>query len=574
MTNKRVSSTWIHIFQSDSKMISFLDDCPEKAALLHPDLNGNIKASDIIFGASRDANNYNKIYWWKCELTAHHVYQMRAKDVKRGRGCSVCNGKQICAVDQCNSLAVARSQDMFPRWHPDNGLNQFQVLAKSSTTIALWQCANTCPDGSRHEWRAAVYDITRTDGKATGCPICSKYTDYLCQHDGCNSLLRTHPQFAQPDVYDYNANPHNLWPEYITAQNQKDKLWWICSNPDRKCVNGSPHRWQATVSARVRGQGCHVCANNDFICQIDQCNSIAVTDPELAAKIHPDVLLSNGLTARHVTRGSLKTMCWICDKPCPSGAFHYWFAPPNRLTKEHQQRSASNPYGCSVCGNTRVCPVDACNSLFALGSELLQSEWHVDNPKTTREVLATTHEKFKWKCSKPSCGHEWVCAVEKRTLKSKPTGCPKCQRSHGENAVHAALSAQLAANQFKWHHKIRIQGKKMPLEFDFIILDVCKVIEFDGHYHFEAQKRVPEHKFLEMQQNDRLKNAWCKENKVTLLRIHYKDLTTIADLVRVFINIQIDAHTPTTLPHGMRFVRFGENHGIVLSKSYPDIALL
>jgi hypothetical protein len=49
-------------------------------------------------------------------------------------------------------------------------------------------------------------------------------------------------------------------------------------------------------------------------------------------------------------------------------------------------------------------------------------------------------------------------------------------------------------------------------------------IEYDGRQHFEpAECFGGEEGFIETQQNDLIKNNYCKKNNITLLRIRYDE---------------------------------------------------
>ena len=60
------------------------------------------------------------------------------------------------------------------------------------------------------------------------------------------------------------------------------------------------------------------------------------------------------------------------------------------------------------------------------------------------------------------------------------------------------------------------------LTFDFYIPFYNMVIEYDGEHHFKPIKGWGgEEKFITTQQNDCIKNDYCKLNNITLLRLPY-----------------------------------------------------
>lgn len=60
------------------------------------------------------------------------------------------------------------------------------------------------------------------------------------------------------------------------------------------------------------------------------------------------------------------------------------------------------------------------------------------------------------------------------------------------------------------------------LPFDFYICDKNIIIEYDGLHHFEPVKGWGgEEKFKTTQKNDKIKNTYCKNKGITLIRIPY-----------------------------------------------------
>jgi len=59
------------------------------------------------------------------------------------------------------------------------------------------------------------------------------------------------------------------------------------------------------------------------------------------------------------------------------------------------------------------------------------------------------------------------------------------------------------------------------LRFDFYLPEQNTLIEYDGEPHFVKRGKYGD-KFEERQQNDMIKNQYCKDNNIKLIRIHYK----------------------------------------------------
>lgn len=71
---------------------------------------------------------------------------------------------------------------------------------------------------------------------------------------------------------------------------------------------------------------------------------------------------------------------------------------------------------------------------------------------------------------------------------------------------------------------------KNPLPFDFGIYDkdtkcLLYLIEYDGEQHFKYSKKgkFNEEKFKIIKKHDRIKDEYCKNNGISLLRIAYNE---------------------------------------------------
>ena len=70
-----------------------------------------------------------------------------------------------------------------------------------------------------------------------------------------------------------------------------------------------------------------------------------------------------------------------------------------------------------------------------------------------------------------------------------------------------------------------INVKEQRLRFDFAIFDnnkIVRLVEFDGPHHKMTSTAIySENKCKKIQDNDKIKNAWAKENNIPLIRIPY-----------------------------------------------------
>lgn len=75
------------------------------------------------------------------------------------------------------------------------------------------------------------------------------------------------------------------------------------------------------------------------------------------------------------------------------------------------------------------------------------------------------------------------------------------------------------------------------LRFDFYLSDYNVCIEYDGIQHFEVIGWNTKEKFLEIQKKDKIKNDYCKNNNIGLIRVSYKNKNKLSfDYLRKFLD--------------------------------------
>lgn len=104
---------------------------------------------------------------------------------------------------------------------------------------------------------------------------------------------------------------------------------------------------------------------------------------------------------------------------------------------------------------------------------------------------------------------------------SRKGGCKYCNESIGERACRNALESQklIFESQKKY---INCKNKKQ-LPFDFVVYKDEKIlhIEYDGEQHFMEIDYYGVDKFKMCVINDKIKNQYCVDNNIPLVRIPY-----------------------------------------------------
>jgi len=111
------------------------------------------------------------------------------------------------------------------------------------------------------------------------------------------------------------------------------------------------------------------------------------------------------------------------------------------------------------------------------------------------------------------------------------SGCPICKNSKGEIKIrNYLLNTGLT---FYQEYKFKNCFDKLKLPFDFYLPELNTVIEYDGVQHFQEIKQFGGFKrFKETKKRDEIKNKFCKENKINLIRIPFYYFSQIEEILK------------------------------------------
>ena len=105
--------------------------------------------------------------------------------------------------------------------------------------------------------------------------------------------------------------------------------------------------------------------------------------------------------------------------------------------------------------------------------------------------------------------------------------CPKCKSSKGETSIRKYLTNNNI--NFEEQKRYKECKNKISLPFDFYLSDYNLIIEYDGEFHYKAI--FSQEDLKQTQQNDEIKNKYCADNGINLLRIKYTDFKHIEDIL-------------------------------------------
>ncbi|MFQ6226270.1 zinc-ribbon domain-containing protein [Nocardia sp. NPDC002869] len=197
---------------------------PVLAADWHPDLNGELTATDVTAGTGR-------LIWWlgKCG----HPYTATVDQRRRGNGCAVCAGHQV--LPGVNDLSTTHPA-IAAEWHPKLNIPvAFDRVTAGSELKVSW--LGLCG----HTFQATIN--SRALG-GTGCGVC--HGSQVVR--GINDLESRAPAVAAQWHPKLNAiEPSGV---YYATQTQ---AWWQCD---------LGHEWRAVVRTRAvhPRTGCPKCS--------------------------------------------------------------------------------------------------------------------------------------------------------------------------------------------------------------------------------------------------------------------------------------------------------------------------
>lgn len=135
------------------------------------------------------------------------------------------------------------------------------------------------------------------------------------------------------------------------------------------------------------------------------------------------------------------------------------------------------------------------------------------------------------------CGNIWSTTPHNF---NKGSRCPLCISYKGERAIEDFLNKlNIKFTKQKSFDDCR---NTLPLSFDFAVIDdnedILSLIEYDGRQHFEPvnfggiSDDEAYEKLAVQQFNDNIKNTYCKQNNIKLIRIPYWNFSNLEDILQ------------------------------------------
>ena len=483
------------------KGINDLATCnPQLASEWHPTKNENLTPQDVTCGSGK------KVWWYlpyDTEDGRHFNFEWQAKIYHRnnGIGCPFLSnfGANIQIWKGFNDLASCNPQ-LAKEWHPtkNGNLTPDNICANSNKKV-WWLLPYDTEDGKHFdfEWQATVNE--RNNGAS--CPYLNGKRIWI----GFNDLTTTNPELASEWHPTKNGN---LTPQDVTCNSNK-KVWWLLPY-DTKDGKHFDFEWQASIAARNNGTNCPYLTNSKLYKGF---NDLETMNPQLAKEWHPT---KNGnLKPSDVIVNSIKNVWWLVSYDTKDGK-HFDFEWQAKVIDRNL-----NP-NCPFLSNARIWK--GFNDLATINPQLA-NEWHPTKNGSLKasDVTCGSDKKVWWKLSYKNpktnkiIDFEWQARISHR---NNGASCPFISASNPEILMYDILR-ELKVD-FEAEKTFSNCKNKKELPFDIYIPSKNLLIEFDGEQHFKhisffGEKDVFETRII----NDNIKNNFCKENDISLLRIPY-----------------------------------------------------
>ena len=202
---------------------------------------------------------------------------------------------------------------------------------------------------------------------------------------------------------------------------------------------------------------------------------------------------------------------WKCKCSCFEENIVY--IPTNKLTSGHTQ-------SCGCLQRERASQANALD-LTDKRFGMLVAKF----PLKERHITSDGCPQVIWHCECDCGGNKDVISSQLTSNTVKSCGCKNT--SIGEKVISRILSDNLIYYEKQKEFKDCFNPKTgCKLKFDFYLPDYNCCIEYDGEQHFREVSIFKE-TLEDIQYRDSIKNNYCKEHSIRLIRIPYTDFSKL-----------------------------------------------
>jgi len=374
-------------------------------------------------------------------------------------------------------------------------------------------CRSRILHGSVYDYSKVLYVNAKTK-VCIICPIHGEFFQNPDKHYGhgcplCGKKRRAENKTLTQKVFIERANAIHGLGKYnysrVIYKNLFEKVCIICS------IHGE--FLQTPANHLHHNNGCPTCGKREF-------KSLTTKEfIDRAFSVH-----GNKYDYSKVDyRGTKEKVCIVCPT---HGEFHQ--TPATHI----------NGKGCMQCG------------FITTASKTTHT-----TDKFIRKAISIHGEKYDYSRVNYIGAEKKVCIIcpvhgeffQSPTKHLSGHSCPYCKGSKGERAILSWLTKNNIEHQYQCTCPDLRGYSRKPLTFDFRTKYIKFFIEYDGEQHFKVVRfnGMSEEKATDslkkIQYYDTLKNQYCIKNNIPLLRISYKEINDIPEILNEKI-LGIGAH--------------------------------
>jgi len=399
----------------------------------------------------------------------HGEFHQKPNNHLNGQGCKLCDNQRL-SPDQFISKATFMHNDRY-------------TYDMSGYKNTKGKVCIICPE------HGPFFQNAENHLRGHGCPACKKIkmkkTQFFSSFN-TDIFIEKAQLIHGKDKYDYSKSYYKL---------AKEKITIICK------IHGE---FQQEPYKHLRGNGCKKCAVAR--------QTLSLVEFIKKANIAHGIGKYDYSKIKELKNGKEK-ICIVCPRHGES-----W-----QISWNHLQG-----IGCPRCGFEKLSRDRAMTQEEFIrradkihGNKYDYSKVKYVNSITNICIICPIHGKF----------------YQEPGSHLKTRGCPHCKYSLGERAIIRWLERCNIDFEHFYTFPDLLSTKGTPLEFDFYVKHVKILIEYDGEHHFRpvrfnsiSEEKAFE-KFKKVRYHDYLKNQYCINNKIPLLRIKYKEFDFISNIL-------------------------------------------
>ena len=197
---------------------------------------------------------------------------------------------------------------------------------------------------------------------------------------------------------------------------------------------------------------------------------------------------------------------------------------PNHGIQQMRISNLINGRGCPKCQvdnnaeRYKLNIEEVCKRIEDCGGELLNKDSYINN--RTKNLMITC----------PICNKPFKTSLA-HFVQHGGQCCGECSDRESLGEKHIRKYLEENSIDFKQEFWFKDCRDVKPLPFDFYLPKYNLCIEFDGRQHFEETNHFG-HGVEHQKKHDEIKNQYCKENNIDLLRISYKQISKINEILK------------------------------------------